>query len=139
MIQQYQGIPEHEPSAGERLEAGGRILGITVSAVLMTGGLFLCCTVFFTILNVLRDPALLTESQLEWQALLGSEPLVFETPTGTVNAGPILALGILGVSALVLAKMAIQITVTGGRILPLVLGERKAVPFNSNVPELLLS
>jgi hypothetical protein len=127
MIQPYHGPTDVEPAAGERLEAAGRMLGIAVAAVLMIGGLVLCWSIFHTILTVVQQPALLADSQLQWQALLGTEPLVFETPSGTVDLGPILALAIIGLATLVLARLAIQITVTGGRILPLVLGERNAV------------
>lgn len=122
---------EAEESAGlfsfeslhQVIRAAAGVLGVVIIVI----GLVFAMRLFAALLGTLRNPEGIQPQVAQWATVLGGDELTVVIAGNKYPCGRIVAVIVLGGGSVVLAWIAMGLTLTGAKLVSWTLGEREAI------------
>ncbi len=118
---------QHDLPIGDILQQVVRFGGAFVGIVLIVIGLAFAMKIFGVIVATLNAPGNIRTLVEDWTRIVGNEQLTVLYEGKEIAVGPVIAVGILGVGALVLVSISMQLITNGAKVISITLGEREAL------------
>lgn len=127
-------VPRHfDSQAGsglpsmEKVQQIIRLCGTIFGFVLLIIGLTFVLKLFGVIVTTLQTPGNLGPLVDQWSRLVGNDSLKAVYEGQTMEFGPLVAVGILGVGGLVLVSIAFRLITVGANVISVTVGDREAI------------
>ncbi len=104
-----------------------RLCGAVIGLVLIVTGLVFALKLFGVIATTLNTPGNLQGLVEQWSRLVGNDSLKAVYEGQTMELGPLVAVGILGVGGLVLVSIAFRLITVGANVISITVGEKEAI------------
>lgn len=118
---------QHDLPIGDILQQVVRFGGAIVGIVLIVIGLTFVLRIFGVIVATLNSPGNIRTLVEDWTRIIGNEQLNVLYEGKEIVVGPVIAVGILGVGALVLVSISMQLITNGAKVISITMGEREAL------------
>jgi len=129
-------MPSFEPELEKDMDLGSmtqslselvRIAGTFVGIIILVAGLVCMVMVIGAFRDALANPQGLEGAVEQWADLIQAEDVVFVFGENETHAGRFLATLMMGICALVLARLCIALMTSGAKVISITSGDKEAV------------